>query len=75
MPHAVLLDKPSVWQKLTGQRTTHQIATTWQLVAYEPVQAAANLQAEATMSMQPDASQAKPPEGNNTQAPRHSSEG
>jgi hypothetical protein len=37
--------------------------------------ATANPQAQEMMSMQPDASQAKPPEGNNTQAPRHSSEG
>ncbi len=32
MPHAILLGKPSVWQTLTGQRPTYQIATVWQLV-------------------------------------------
>jgi hypothetical protein len=47
MPHAVLLGKPNVLQKLTGQRPTHQIATTWQLVAYDPVQAVADLQVGA----------------------------
>ena len=37
MPHASLLVKPSTWQKLKGRRPTHQIATTWQLVEYDPV--------------------------------------
>jgi hypothetical protein len=35
MPHAVLLGKPSVWQKLVGQRPTQLIAVSWQLVAYD----------------------------------------
>jgi hypothetical protein len=36
MPHAVLLDKPSAWQMVTGQRPTREIATVWELVEYDP---------------------------------------
>lgn len=39
MPHAVLLGKPGVWQTLKGERPTHEIATVWQLVEYDPVPA------------------------------------
>jgi hypothetical protein len=35
MPHAVLLGKPSVWQKFTGQGPTREIATVWELVEYD----------------------------------------
>jgi hypothetical protein len=68
MPHAVLMAKPSVLQKLTGQRPTHQIATTWQLVEYDPVQAVPNRQAEPDISTQSAAAQIKPSEGNDTHA-------
>jgi hypothetical protein len=47
MPHAVLLGKPSAWQKLLGQSPTHQIATSWQLVAYDPLPAVADSKSEA----------------------------
>jgi hypothetical protein len=38
LPHAVLLDKPSVWQIATGQRPSREIATVWELVEYDPDQ-------------------------------------
>jgi hypothetical protein len=67
MPHAVLMRKLGVLQKLTGQRPTHQIATTWQLVAYDPVHAGANPQAGVDLSaLQTDVSQTKPSDRNNT---------
>jgi hypothetical protein len=67
MPHAVLMRKPGVLQKLTGQRPTHQIATTWQLVAYDPVQTVDTLQAESDISaLQTDASQTKPSDRRDT---------
>jgi hypothetical protein len=67
MPYAVLMRKPSVLQKLTGQRPTHQIATTWQLVAYDSVQAVANPQTGADISaLQTDASQTKPSDRNDS---------
>lgn len=74
MPHAVLIHKASVLQKLTGQRPTHQIATTWQLVAYDPVQAVASPQAVVSM-MQTDALEAKASERKDSKEPPHSSEG
>ncbi len=64
MPHAVLLGKPSGWQKFKGQRPTHQIATTWQLVAYDPMPAMADPEAKANIApLQTDVAQHKPPEG------------
>lgn len=74
MPHAVLMGKPSAWQKLTGQRPTHQIATTWQLMEYDAV-AMTSPAAEADISgLQSDASQIKGHERTVTQGPRPSSE-
>jgi hypothetical protein len=35
MPHALLIDKSGLWQKLTGNRPVRQIATAWKLVAYD----------------------------------------
>ena len=68
MPHAVLMDKPSVLQKLTGQRPIHQIATTWQLVAYDPLPAVADSKAEADPSPhQPDVAQMAQPKAQGTQ--------
>lgn len=37
MPHVLLLGKSNAWQKLLGQRPTQPIATSWQLMAYDPV--------------------------------------
>jgi len=34
MPHAVLRGAPSLWQKLSGNAPSYQIATVWKLVAY-----------------------------------------
>lgn len=34
MPHAVLRGTPNLWQKLSGNAPSHQIATVWTLVAY-----------------------------------------
>jgi hypothetical protein len=74
MPHAVLVQKPSVLQKLTGQRPTHQIATMWQLVAYDPDETVASPQAGAS-TVQTDASHTNVSKRNDTQGPPHSSEG
>ncbi len=35
MPHVVLFGKPSLWQKLKGDRPTHRTGTVWKLVSYE----------------------------------------
>jgi hypothetical protein len=43
MPYAVLLGKPSVWQKLKGERHDQEIATVWQLMEYDPEPAAASI--------------------------------
>lgn len=53
MPYAALLGKPSGWQMLKGQRPTHQIATTWQLVAYDPTPAIADPEANANIVLPP----------------------
>jgi hypothetical protein len=34
MPHAVLRGVPNLWQKLSGNAPSHQVATVWTLVAY-----------------------------------------
>jgi hypothetical protein len=34
MPHAVLRGAPTLWQKLSGNAPSHQVATVWTLVAY-----------------------------------------
>lgn len=34
MPHAVLRGAPNLWQKLSGNAPSHQVATVWTLVAY-----------------------------------------
>lgn len=34
MPHAVLRGTPNLWQKLSGNAPSHQVATVWALVAY-----------------------------------------
>jgi hypothetical protein len=34
MPHAVLRGTPNLWQKLSGNAPSHQVATVWTLVAY-----------------------------------------
>ncbi|NRR32589.1 hypothetical protein HSX11_20685 [Oxalobacteraceae bacterium] len=35
LPHMTLLGKPSLWQKLTGERPAFNRDTVWQLVAYD----------------------------------------
>jgi hypothetical protein len=35
MPHVLLISDSGLWQKLTGNRSTHQVATVWKLVAYD----------------------------------------
>jgi hypothetical protein len=35
MPHVLLTSDSGLWQKLTGNRSTHQVATVWKLVAYD----------------------------------------
>lgn len=37
MPQVVLLGAASAWQRLTGQRTTHTLATYWHLIEYDPI--------------------------------------
>lgn len=59
MPHAVLVDKRGVWQKLKGERPTQRIATVWQLVKYEPepeVQDAISMAAVSPHGELPDGS-------------------
>lgn len=34
MPHAILIGEPNLWQKLTGERPRHEMATIWKLVDY-----------------------------------------
>lgn len=34
MPHAILIGEPNLWQKLTGKRPRHEMATIWKLVDY-----------------------------------------
>lgn len=35
MPYAILVGEPSLWQKLTGDRPMHKLATVWKLVDYD----------------------------------------
>jgi hypothetical protein len=35
MPHAILLGKPSVWQKFKGERAAYPMTTVWKLVAHD----------------------------------------
>ncbi|WP_146204344.1 T6SS immunity protein Tli4 family protein [Massilia glaciei] len=42
-PDIVLLYKPSVWQRLTGERPRHRLTTVWELVDYD-AEPAASLQ-------------------------------
>ncbi len=40
MPHAILLGKPTLWQKLTGNRPSYKTVTVWKLVDYDAEPAA-----------------------------------
>lgn len=76
LPHATLLDRPSAWQKLTGQRPTHQVATTWELVEYEAVPAEESLQTAAVPELlDTEITQTKPLRDNGAAGAGTTSEG
>lgn len=72
MPHAILHGEPNLWQKMTGDRPRHTLATVWKLVDYDAEPAApspvadesSSLAALAPMPSLPDADATKdaPPE-------------
>ena len=48
MPHAVLLGKPNLWQKLMGERPKYSLATVWKLVDIDTAPTAPSLIADAS---------------------------
>ena len=42
LPHVVLLGEPNLWQKLSGNRPRHTMATVWKLVDYDDVSPASS---------------------------------
>jgi hypothetical protein len=47
MPHAVLLRKSDMWQKIKGQRSSHEIPTVWELLEYDVVSTGDNVKSDA----------------------------
>jgi len=48
MPHVVSRGKPSMWQKLTGERSSYRLATVWKLVDYDDVPARGDAVAQSS---------------------------
>lgn len=52
LPHVVLLGKPNLWQRLSGNRPKHTTTTVWKLVDYDDVVPASSLAEDVGTSPQ-----------------------
>lgn len=67
LPYAIVLGRPSAWQKIKGKPPTHEVATTWELVEYDAEPANENARTASVPGLSnADITQAEPLQNTHT---------